>query len=234
MSYLEIREIEKSYIKTPVLKNISFSIPEKSITGIIGPNGAGKSTLFRVIAGFEFPDKGEVIINQKVLKNFNERKRYISFMPEELKLYPEYYVVEFLRFFNRANGFTDNELLEALSLKSVFHKKIKHLSKGWHQRLKLYTALSTKKPFIILDEPFDGFDPLQMKGIIEIIKKRNELGFSFILSIHQLADAQKICNYYILIDNGSIVTMGNLAELKERYNCEQDDLETIFLRALEK
>ncbi len=184
MPYLEIREIEKSYINTPVLKNISFSIPEKSITGVIGPNGAGKLTLFRIISGFEFPDRGEIIINQKVLKNFRERKKYISFMLEELKLYPEYYVVEFLRFFNRANGFTDNELLEALSLKSVFHKKIKHLSKGWHQRLKLYTALSTQKPFIILDEPFDGFDPLQMKGIIEIIKKRNELGFSFILSIH--------------------------------------------------
>ncbi len=232
MFILELKEIYKSYLKEPVLKGISFKILEKSITGVIGPNGAGKSTLFRIITGFEFPERGKVFIKGKEVKNFNERKNFISYMPEELKLYPEYYVYEFLNFFHKITKNSDEELIFSLSLKDIYDKKIKYLSKGWHQRLKLYTALATKKPLIILDEPFDGFDPLQMREIIKLIKKRNSEGFSFLLSIHQLSNAQKICNHFILIDDGMLVEEGNFEELSKKYS--QNSLEEIFLKALER
>ena len=234
MEIVELRGITKKYKRDFVLKKITFSIREGLITGIIGPNGAGKSTLFKIITGFEFQDEGEIFIRGKKVKYFKDRKKYISYMPEIMVLYPEYYVYEFLSFFHSIIGFSDKELLNSLSLEEIYSKKIKFLSKGWHQRLKLYTALLPEKPLIILDEPFDGFDPLQMREIINTIKNKNKDGISFILSIHQLSDAEKICDYYILLDSGELVAIGTIDELAETYSVKTKNLEKIFLKALQK
>jgi ABC-2 type transport system ATP-binding protein len=231
---IKTEDITKKYLRNKVLDNISVSIPDKTIAGIIGPNGAGKTTFLKIISGFEFPDSGIIYIDNKKVKKHSIIKRYLSYMPENMTLYPDYFVDEFLDFFHSAINHTDKELLDSLSLKSIFHKKIKHLSKGWHQRLKLYTALANKKPIIILDEPFDGFDPLQMRDIIKIFKSQNSKGRSFILSIHQLSDAQKICDYFILLDAGIKIAEGSIDSLSEKFSCKSKSLEDIFLKALDK
>ncbi len=231
---IALKNISKTYSKNKVLNCISLTIPEKSITGIIGPNGAGKSTLIRIITGFEFPDTGAVYINKNEMHDFYQRKKYISYMPENMSVYPEYFVDEFLSFYHSSINLKNDGLLKMLSLKTVFNKKIKHLSKGWHQRLKLYTALCNPKPVVVLDEPFDGFDPLQMKEIIRMFKSQNSDGRSFILSIHQLTDAQKICDYFVLLDEGYIIAQGTLDMLGNRFSSDTKSLEDIFLKALEK
>lgn len=243
---LVLRNISKHYSEHNVLNEISLTIPEKSITGIIGPNGAGKSTLIRIIAGFEFPDSGTVCINKNQIQGFKQTKKIISYMPEYMQIYPEYFVDEFLAFYHssvnrfygqaghRANSQPGHrDLLMMLSLETVYGKKIKHLSKGWHQRLKLYTALCNNKPIVILDEPFDGFDPLQLRDIINIFKSQNSNGRSFIMSIHQLAYAEKICDYFIFINAGDIIAEGSLDMLEKRFPTETKSLEEIFLKALE-
>lgn len=231
---IELKNISKSYSKNRALDNISLSIPEGSVTGIIGPNGAGKSTLIRIISGFEFPDGGEVRIFKKSVNNFYQRKQYLSYMPETMFIYPEYYVGEFLDFYHKAANFKDDDLIASLSLKKISQKKIGHLSKGWHQRLKLYIALCNTKPLIILDEPFDGFDPLQLKEILDLFRFQRSAGRSFILSIHQLSDAQKICDYFILLDEGRMIAEGTLEDLRNRFLSNSGSLEEIFIKALER
>jgi len=231
---LKLKNISKHYLNQTVLKNVSLTVPVGSITGIIGPNGAGKSTLIKVITGFEFQEKGEVFIDGKEMKNFNMRKSKLSYMPENMVLYPEYFVSDFLDFFKVAQGYEDLELFNSLSLDTVLNKKIGHLSKGWHQRLKLYVALANEKSIVVLDEPFDGFDPVQMKDIIGIFKSQNKNGRSFILSIHQLSDAEKICDYFVLLDAGEVVACGSLDELKDKFSCNSKSLEEIFLKVLVK
>jgi len=229
---IKLKNISKSYLKSRVLDGISLNIPKNSITGIIGPNGAGKSTLIRIITGFEFPDSGSVNIFNELVKDFNDRKKYLSYMPETITLYPQYTVSGFLNFYHSASGLKDDQLLSALSLKKIYKKKIGHLSKGWHQRLKLYTSLCNEKPIVILDEPFDGFDPLQLNEIIKLFGIQRAKGRSFILSIHQLSDAQKICDYFVLLDEGKLLAEGSLEALGERFQSGSRSLEDIFSKAL--
>ena len=229
---IELKSISKNCSGNGILNDISFFIPENSITGIIGPNGAGKSTLIRIITGFEFPDSGNVRIFNEEMNNFSDRKKYISYMPETMQLYRGYVVSDFLDFYHEASGFKDNDLIEALSLKKIIHKKIDHLSKGWHQRLKLYISMSNDKPIVVLDEPFDGFDPLQLREINKLFAVQRVKGRSFVFSIHQLSDAQKICNYFILLDEGKVLTEGSLEELGDRFLSGPGSLEDVFLEAL--
>jgi len=231
---IALKNISKKYRDNAILKNITVSIPKGLVTGILGPNGAGKSTLLRIMAGFEFADTGAIYIDENKMQNFNQIKKYLSYMPENLLIYPDYSVEEFLDFYHSAMNYIDKELLSILSLKAVFNKRIKHLSKGWHQRLKLYTAMANKKSIIVLDEPFDGFDPLQLKDIIQMILAQNANGRTFILTIHQLADANKICNNYILLNNGAVIAAGNLNQLSKNFNTGTQSIEEIFLKALEK
>jgi len=229
-----LNNISKRYSKNQILKDISFSIPDNSITGIIGVNGAGKSTLIKIMTGFEFSDSGEIYIDGEKIKNFNQIKSHISYMPEFMTLYPEYFVDEFLDFYEKVVEYKDDKLLNSLGLKKIFDKKIKHLSKGWHQRVKLYVALCNKKDIVILDEPFEGFDPLQMREIKNIIHSQNINGRQFILSIHQLSYAQKICTYFIFLNQGKIVEKGSLPQLSIKYQVKNQNLEDILLKAIER
>jgi ABC-2 type transport system ATP-binding protein len=229
---LSIRNISKVKSETTILDRITFDTPENTITGVIGPNGAGKSTLLRTIAGFENPDEGAVLFHDTALLSFKAKKQLFSYMPEYLELYPEYSVHEFITFVHRASGFSDENLLEALGLEKVLRKKVRHLSKGYKQRLKLYFALCNRKRIVILDEPFDGFDPIQLLEILQLIKRAREEGRTFLISIHQLSDAEKICDHYVLLDEGRIVADGDKESLRRKFGIADASLERIFMEAL--
>ncbi len=230
---LKISNITKRYFRTVTLNKVGFEVSEGSITGIIGPNGAGKSTLLDIIAGFQNPDEGEIYFNDAPLMLFKEKKKILSYMPEHLEIYPDYYVADFIRFIHRATRHVDTDLLEMLNLAEVKNKKIRYLSKGYHQRLKLFFALSNTREIIILDEPFDGFDPVQLIEILNFIRSENRKGRTFILSIHQLHDAEKICDHYVLLDEGRIVTTGSMQALKQTFGEDNSSLEQIFIRAVQ-
>ncbi len=230
---LKISNISRKYLKTPVLNKVSFEVSEGSITGIIGPNGAGKSTLLDIIAGFQNPDEGEIYFNGRQLVSFKEKKTIFSYMPEHLEIYPDYFVDQFMDFIHIATGYVDMNLIDVLNLAKVGHKRIRYLSKGYHQRLKLFFSLSNTKKITVLDEPFDGFDPVQLGEILELIRKKNKQGRTFILSIHHLYDAEKICNHYVLIDEGRIVTTGSIDTMRQTFGTKNSSLEQIFIRALQ-
>ncbi len=230
---LKISNITKRYFRTTALNKVSFEVSENSITGIIGPNGAGKSTLLDIISGFQNPDEGGIYFNDRPLMLFKEKRKILSYMPEHLEIYPDYYVDEFIQFINAATEHIDKDLIEILNLAKVKNKKIRYLSKGYHQRLKLFFALSNTKKIMVLDEPFDGFDPIQLIEILEFIRSENRKGRTFILSIHQLYDAEKICNHYVLLDEGKVVTQGSIQTLKQTFGGDNPSLEQIFMRAIQ-
>ncbi len=230
---LRISNITKRYFRTVALNRVSFEISKGAITGIIGPNGAGKSTLLDIISGFQNPDEGEIYFNDRPFMLFKEKRKILSYMPEHLEIYPDYYVDEFIQFINAATEHIDTDLIEILNLVKVKNKKIRYLSKGYHQRLKLFFALSNTKKIMVLDEPFDGFDPIQLIDILGFIKSENRKGRTFILSIHQLYDAEKICNHYVLLNEGRVVTKGSIQTLKQTFGGDNPSLEQIFMRAIQ-
>jgi len=228
---LKISKINKHYAEHIALKQISFEVPSGAILGIIGPNGAGKSTLLDIITGFMVPNNGKVLFRDQELHSFEDKKKIFSYMPEKLTIYPDLYVGEFIEFINSATSGEAAKFADALNLNKESHKKIAALSKGYHQRLKLLSALANKKEIVVLDEPFDGFDPIQLMDILELIKDENRKGRTFILSIHQLYDAEKICSHYVLLDEGRMVAEGSAGKLKKQYS-QASNLEEIFMRAL--
>ncbi len=229
---LRVEKVSKSYRGELVLDNVSFEVPEGTIAGIIGPNGAGKSTVLKIITGFESPDAGAVHFRGKEINSFRERMLLISYMPEYVEIYPDYRVCEFIEFIHRATGYRNAELLAMLNFGSVAAKKIKNLSKGFKQRLKLFVALSNTRSFLVLDEPFDGFDPIQLLEILKLIEKENHKGRTFLLSIHQLGDAEKICDHYILLNEGKVIAQGTIERLKKDLGIDDGTLEDVFMAAL--
>ncbi len=229
---LELNGISKKYGRVKALSNVDLSIEKNSITGVIGPNGAGKSTLLRIISGFERQDSGDVFIFGRKVFSFSERKNYISFMPEETVLYKDLYVAEVLNFFHEHFGKANVEYLNFFSLKEIEDKKVGHLSKGWHQRLKIYISLLQDKPLKILDEPLDGLDPLQVNEFFEVIKNEKGKGSTFILSIHQLFYAEKVCDHFVLLESGRLVLKGTIESMREEIDCPNCSLEKLFVKAL--
>jgi len=228
---LTISNIQKRYRQSIILENISFEIPEDSITGIIGPNGAGKSTILKIITGFEYSDAGEIYFNKKKISAFSEKMSLFSYMPEYLDIYHNYYLQDFIEFIQKTTKYVNTALIDKLNLASVKNKKIKILSKGYKQRVKLFLALSNNKPIVVLDEPFDGFDPIQLIDILELIKSENK-GRTFLLSIHQLSDAEKLCDNYILLNEGRVVAQGTIETLKNKFGQVNTSLEQLFISAL--
>ncbi|MCK5807431.1 ABC transporter ATP-binding protein [bacterium] len=229
---LTVSHIKKQYQRSVVLNDISFEVPQGVIVGVIGPNGAGKSTLLKIITGFEQSDGGHILFEQKKLATLDDKMALFSYMPEHLDLYPDWYLSDFIDFIKETTQYKNDDLLEKLGLVSVKNKKIAHLSKGYRQRLKLFVALSNSKPIVVLDEPFDGFDPIQLETMLEVIKKEKGNNRSFLISIHQLSDAEKICDYFVLLSEGLVVTQGGIEELRQQFGSENATLEQIFMAAL--
>ncbi|BBB33468.1 antibiotic transport system ATP-binding protein [Thermotomaculum hydrothermale] len=229
---ISLKNIAKSYNGYFALNNISLDFEYGVIAGIVGPNGAGKSTLMKIISGLIPHYSGVVEVDGIENPSFFERVEKISFLPEDLILYPSFKVREFVNFVEESAGKSFDELKLALGINSVLDKHIFSLSKGYKQRLKLFFALANDKRIILLDEPFDGFDPIQLIEIIDFLKNENKRGRTFVISIHDLNNAEKVCNYFVLLKNGKIVEKGDLNFLCEKYKVQNCSLEEVFIEAL--
>ncbi len=231
---LTVSGLTKRYRAFVALNALSFSLPDGVITGLIGPNGSGKSTLLNCIAGFIPCDAGIFSMDGFDISERKSRVQFFSFMPERLELYPSYFVDEFLLFFERVTGSRDTKLCERLGLRQVLDKKIGELSKGYRQRLKLFVALAVRRKITLLDEPFDGFDPIQLSDIIGVITEEQKKGRTFLVSIHQLHDAEKLCENYMMLHEGRLIASGTKQCLTEHYRLSSSaSMEDVFVEALQ-
>ncbi|MCP4547362.1 MAG: ATP-binding cassette domain-containing protein [bacterium] len=220
---IEVRGVSKRFGTTVALDGVSMSIERGSILGFLGPNGAGKSTAMKIITTFLAADSGEVLVDGLNVadKPLAVRKK-IGYLPENLPLYHDMRVHEYLSFVGESRGLRGQGLrqrldwvVESCGIAGVYKKTIRELSKGYKQRTGLAQALIHDPEILILDEPTSGLDPLQIIGIRELIL---DLGRSktIIFSTHILQEVQPITDRVAIINEGRIIADGRIPDLKKK------------------
>lgn len=220
---IEVKNVTKKYGNTIAVDNISFDVKDGEIVGFLGPNGAGKSTTMNMLTGFIEPTEGEIVVNgNKLSKSPKKVKKQIGYMPENVPLYYELTVKEFitymaeLKFVKRKERKEEVEkIIKETGLEDVQKKLIRNLSRGYKQRVSLAGALIGNPDVIILDEPTVGLDPKQITEIRSLIK---ELGkkHTIILSTHILSEASQICERVVIINKGKIIAVDTPENLEKR------------------
>jgi len=217
---IECHHLTKKYARHAAVSDVSFSVAQGEIVGFLGPNGAGKTTTLRMLTGYLPPTSGSArIAGHDVFRESLAARRRIGYMPENVPLYEEMRVREYLRFRAQLKGLDRaatrrqvGEVLESCGLTQVRRKMIKALSKGFRQRVGLADALVHKPELLILDEPTNGLDPNQIRLIRELIRKLAET-HTVLISTHILHEVEMICNRVIIIDNGKIKASDTPAKL---------------------
>ena len=228
---MRVAGLSKRYGDQQVLAGVSFDVQANEILGLIGPNGAGKTTLLEAIAGLLPIDSGAVLCREAVLP-YDRRRDSIFFLPDALQPWQEQRVVRVLEFFvsvyRRPNSVLTNTI-QLLGLSPVLRKRVDALSKGYCRRLMLALALLTPHPLLLMDEPFDGFDLRQTREIMNVLRDVAAGGRTLVLAIHQLIDAQRVCDRFVLLANGRVRGTGTLDELRGRTGEVKAGLEDVFL-----
>ena len=219
---IEVKNLVKKYGNHLAVDHLNFTIEEGHIYGFLGPNGAGKSTTMNIMTGYLGATEGEVLINgHDILKEPEEAKKQIGYLPELPPLYMDMTVREYMEFAaelkkipkaKRAESIDDVEKL--VKIKDVEKRLIKNLSKGYRQRVGLAQAVLGFPEIIILDEPSVGLDPKQIIEIRELIRKLAKK-HTVILSSHILAEVQEICDDILIISKGKLIAEGSPDELEE-------------------
>jgi ABC-2 type transport system ATP-binding protein len=228
---LEVEGINKRFGDSVALANVSFSIREKEIVGVIGPNGAGKTTLLECIAGLLSSDSGTVAWQKRALRR-SHRKNYLFYLPDGILPDGEQSVRAILKFYGDVFALEApqvQEIVSQLSLEEVLGKSAHALSKGYRKRLLLAIALICPRPLLVLDEPFDGLDLLQTRHVMNLLRQTTRRGRTLLLSIHQLRDAERVCDRLLLLSNGQALGYGTMDELREESGCPNASLEDVFL-----
>ena len=220
---IQVENLTKRYAGGEAVRGISFSVEKGEVVGFLGPNGAGKSTTMRMLTGYLPATDGKIEIAGAKLpgESLLVRQR-IGYMPENVPLYPEMRVEEFLEYRGRLKRVPGREIghrvglvLDQCGLTDVRGKIIGTLSKGYRQRVGLADALIHNPVLLILDEPTAGLDPHQIRSFRELIK---ELGKdrTILLSTHILSEVEMVCRRAIIINRGKIEASDTLANLEKR------------------
>jgi len=220
---IAVENLSKRYAGGEAVKGITFSVEKGEVVGFLGPNGAGKSTTMRMLTGYLPATDGKIeIAGAKIPEQSLLARQRIGYMPENVPLYPEMRVEEFLEYRGRLKRVPRNEIaqrtdlvLDQCGLGDVRRKIIGTLSKGYRQRVGLADALIHNPGLLILDEPTAGLDPHQIRSFRELIK---ELGKdrTILLSTHILSEVEMVCSRAIIINRGRIEASDTLANLEKR------------------
>ena len=209
---IEVKNLVKKYGNHTAVDHLNFTIEEGHVYGFLGPNGAGKSTTMNIMTGYLGATEGEVLINgHDILKEPEEAKKQIGYLPELPPLYMEMTVREYLEFVAELKGIAKNKREESINevekmvkIWEVENRLIRNLSKGYRQRVGLAQAVLGFPKIIILDEPSVGLDPKQIIEIRELIRQLAKK-HTVILSSHILAEVREVCDYILIISKGKLV-----------------------------
>ncbi|MCQ2283731.1 MAG: ATP-binding cassette domain-containing protein [Bacteroidales bacterium] len=247
MNIIEVQGITKQYANHKALDNVSLSIKEGIIFGLLGPNGAGKTTLIRILNQITMPDAGTIMFQGHPLQADDVRQ--IGYLPEERGLYKKMKAGEQALYLARLKGLDRSTAYQRLRAKfkqydilDWWDRPVEELSKGMQQKLQFIITILHKPAFLILDEPFSGFDPINTNLLKEEILKLKKEGTTIILSTHNMASVEEICDEIALINKSHKILEGNLYEVKNRFKkniyaieVAQDDvaLEQLFAAKFE-
>ena len=223
---IEVRGVWKSFKTVQAVKGINLKIPKGQFVALLGPNGAGKTTLVEMIEGIQKPDKGEISIMGKHWKgNEDELHRVIGLSLQETRFIDKLRVTEtlnlFASFFNLGKKRVD-EIIDIVGLEEKRRSYVVNLSGGQRQRLAIGIALINFPSILLLDEPTTGLDPNARREIWDILQKlRNFSETSMILTTHYMEEAENLCDYIVIMDNGIILREGTLNQLLEEESDEK-------------
>jgi ABC-2 type transport system ATP-binding protein len=209
---IEVQDLTKYYGPQLAVSRLDFQVEAGEIVGFLGPNGAGKTTTLKILAGFLAPSAGTARINgYDCVTDSLAVRRSLGYVPENVAIYPDLTVTQFLRFAARAKGVAAkaetgevDRVMAACGLEEVRGKLVATLSKGFRQRLGVAQALLNQPPLLILDEPTIGLDPSQIVEIRQLIKNL-EGAHTVMLSSHILPEVSQLCHRVIIINRGQIV-----------------------------
>ena len=219
---IETRNLTKQYGQHRALDNLSFSIPKGSVYGLLGPNGAGKTSLIRIINQITGPDSGEVFFEGQPLGPTHIAR--IGYLPEERGLYKKSKVGEQLLYFARLKGLSQEEALARtkdwfirLDIKEWWNKNVEELSKGMAQKVQFIASVIHNPEFIILDEPFSGFDPVNSNIIRDEILRLHSEGATILFSTHRMDTVEELCSHILLLDKSKMVLEGPVKQVRDEF-----------------
>lgn len=222
MEIFKATSIVKRFVNHLALDRVSISVPKGSIYGLLGPNGAGKTTLLRIINQITAPDEGELFLNGLKLQPkhiFN-----IGYLPEERGLYKKMKVGEQALYLAQLKGMPKKEALprlkywfEKFELMPWWNRKVEELSKGMQQKLQFIITILHKPDLLIFDEPFSGFDPINVDLLKNEIITLKQEGSTIIFSTHNMESVEELCDHITLIDDGVKLVEGEINNIRNKY-----------------
>ena len=222
MSFFAAQNIIKNYANHRALDDISIDIPEGAIYGLLGPNGAGKTSLIRIITQITGPDSGKLFFKGVPLIPSDMNR--IGYLPEERGLYKKMKVGEQAVYLARLKGINKNDAIKRLKtwfekfeIEAWWDKKVEELSKGMAQKVQFITTVLHEPEMLIFDEPFSGFDPINVELLKKEILDLRQKGTTIIFSTHNMASVEEICSHIALINKSRKIIEGPINEIREKY-----------------
>jgi len=215
--------LSKSYGDFAAVADVTFEVASGEVFALLGPNGAGKTTLIRMLMDITRPDAGTVRMLGRVPDDSLKAK--IGYLPEERGLYKRAYVGELLEFYAQLKGHNGpgaarltRALLERLELAAWAKKKVSDLSKGMQQKVQFMTALIGDPELLVLDEPFSGLDPVNVRLFEDVIAERRKAGATVLLSTHQMNKVEELCDRALMIHRGRRVLYGPIRQIMREHS----------------
>jgi ABC-2 type transport system ATP-binding protein len=223
---ISVSDVVKDFSGHRALNHVSLDVPEGSIYGLLGPNGAGKTTLLRIINQITAPDEGSILFNGSPISQ--EHRPMIGYLPEERGLYKKMKVGEQALYLAQLKGLSRQEALKRLKIwfrkfeiEAWWNKKVEELSKGMAQKVQFITTVLHEPRLLIFDEPFSGFDPINVNLLKHEILQMKENGATIIFSTHNMASVEELCDHITLINESETVLQGEISEIRERYRANK-------------
>ena len=235
---LEINKLTGGYVNIPVLKEVSFSVPDGQLIGLIGLNGAGKSTTINEIIGLLHPYAGEVRIDGLSLPEApTDYRKKIGYIPETPSLYEELTLREHIETVAMAYDLDMDQvmvrvqpLLERFRLAEKLDWFPTQFSKGMKQKVMIICAFIVNPSLFIVDEPFLGLDPLAISDLIELLAEEKANGKAILMSTHVLDSAEKMCDRFVILHHGQVLAQGTLEELRQTFGDDSASLNDIYMQ----
>lgn len=219
---LEAKNVTKQYASHRALDDVSISIPRGSIYGLLGPNGAGKTTLIRIINQITGPDSGKLIFDGRKMSASDVSR--IGYLPEERGLYKKMKVGEQALYLSRLKGLSKDDAYASLKkwfrrfeIQGWWDKKVEELSKGMAQKIQFIVTVIHDPELLIFDEPFSGFDPINVDLLKNEILERSRAGATIIFSTHNMASVEEICQYITLINKSKNILSGRVDDIRHAH-----------------
>lgn len=219
---IEINNVSKTYGDYKALNDISIRVPRQSIYGLLGPNGAGKTTLIRMLNQITAPDEGEIIFNGEKLNRSHISQ--IGYLPEERGLYKSMKVGEQAIYLAQLKGVSYKDAEKRLKqwfnkfgILNWWDRKVEELSKGMQQKIQFIVTVIHNPQLLIFDEPFSGFDPINVNLLKKEILELRDKGATIIFSTHNMASVEELCDNIMLINKGQKILEGSVYQIKQDF-----------------